>query len=88
MEQKRYTLTLNDFSKLHLVGVREVSGFDEALIELSMGEFNLLIGGQNLKIECFSQESGELSITGTVDSILRETETPKKSFSLFSGLFR
>ena len=88
MEQTRYSLTLNDFSRLHLSGVCEVSGFDESLIELSMGEFNLLIGGQGLKIECFSQESGELSIIGTIDSVLREIDVPKKSSSLFSHLFR
>lgn len=87
MDQITHLLKAEDFRRLELSGVTEVTGFDTTLIELSLESFTLFIGGQELKIEAFSRESKQIAITGNIDSILRENTPAKKARSFFSRLF-
>ncbi len=87
MEHTSKSLKLDNFSHLLLSGAEEVTGFDEQLIELSLGDETLLIGGQNLKIESFSREKREITITGMIDSVMKDTPRPQKRAKGFFSRF-
>ncbi len=86
MEENKHQLRLSNFSDLELSGVKEVMGFDEEQIELSLSSGILFLGGKNLKIEAFSRETGLITVTGTIDSIVRENKSAKQRPRLFSRL--
>lgn len=87
MEACIHRLMMSDFNNLELCGVDEVLSFDDKQIELRLKEGSLFIGGQGLKITAFSQDTSTVSITGQIDSILRENGVaePKGLFSRFFG---
>lgn len=87
MEANNCNLKVSGFASLELTGVYEVTGFDEKQIELSMGNYNLCVGGENLKIESFSRESKTIHINGEIDSVIRESEAHAKPNSFFSRFF-
>lgn len=87
MEQVDYVLKLINFTSLELTGVREVTAFDDAEITLSLKDSSLLISGQNLKIELFSRESGNICINGSITTIFRDKREPKQEKSLLTRLF-
>ena len=84
MEQNKHQLRLSDFSDLELSGVKEVLGFDEEQIELALPDGILYLTGKHLKIESFSRDSGLISVTGTIDSIVRENKGAKRERRFFS----
>ena len=79
-------LTLDGREKLTLSGVDHVERFDENEIVLhtSMGE--LIVTGENLHIDRLSLDGGDMSVSGTVASLIYE-ETDSRSGGFFSRLF-
>ena len=79
-------LTLDGREKLTLSGVDHVERFDENEIVLhtSMGE--LTVTGENLHIDRLSLDSWDMSVSGTVASLIYE-ETDSRSGGFFSRLF-
>ena len=79
-------LTLDGREKLTLSGVDHVERFDENEIVLhtSMGE--LTVTGENLHIDRLSLDGGDMSVSGTVTSLIYE-ETDSRSGGFFSRLF-
>ena len=79
-------LTLDGREKLTLSGVDHVERFDENEIVLhtSMGE--LTVTGENLHIDRLSLDGGDMSVSGTVASLVYE-EPDSRSGGFFSRLF-
>ena len=79
-------LTLDGREKLTLSGVDHVERFDENEIVLhtSMGE--LTVTGETLHIDRLSLDGGDMSVSGTVASLVYE-ETDSRSGGFFSRLF-
>ncbi len=79
-----HNIFLYDRSKMELTGILDVESFtDNNIIALSsMG--NISIDGTELKIECFSTESGKLVVNGKIDGAYYFGKTSKKR-SLFSS---
>ncbi|MBR5114615.1 MAG: sporulation protein [Oscillospiraceae bacterium] len=65
-------LTLAARSKLTVSGVKDVTGFDDASVELDTTVGVLIIRGRELKIQRLSIDGGDLIVTGTVDSLVYE----------------
>lgn len=65
-----HTLRLeDDRKKLFATGVSDVEGFDEETVTLMLSERKMIIRGKALRVLDFSQESGELTLTGEVESV-------------------
>lgn len=90
MEQARsikQQINLSDFSELELSGAKDVLGFDEGQIEISLSDSLLFIGGKNLKIKSFSRETGIISVSGSIESIVREIKGQKTARGFLSRFF-
>lgn len=76
-----HALSLNDRSMLTLSGIKEVIGFDEQTISVFTQVGQLVIEGQSLHIDKLNVESGDLIVTGDINSLsYRDGVNEKKGF--------
>lgn len=85
--RKQHGIILEDRKTLTLTGVKDVAGFDEQKIVLMTELGELTIKGNALHINDFSHESGELSLDGSVDSLVY-TEDKRQEGGFFSRLLK
>ncbi len=78
---------LKDRKSLMLTGVREVIAFDEKAVELITRMGGLSIRGENIKIQSFNTESGDMEITGKFAAMMYINDSAKRD-GFFSKLFR
>ena len=78
---------LKDRKNLVLTGVREVIGFDEKAVEIITVLGGLSIRGENIKIQSFNTESGDMEITGRFAAMMYVNDSAKRD-SFFAKLFR
>lgn len=89
MEDIKSNLLLENRKKLTLSGVVEVMNFDEEKIELTTKLGNLIIKGEDLKMNKLDVENGDVIITGSIASMAYSGKNIKKSNeSLLSKLFK
>ena len=73
-------------ARADLTGIGEVIEFSDTNITVSCNSGNISIDGSSLRISSFDSESGRLSITGEIDSIIyfgeaaREKKTKRRLF--------
>jgi sporulation protein YabP len=67
---KPHSITLKERKSMTVTGVTEIIKFDENCVSLDISDFQLNVEGQELKIEAFSTEQGDVCITGHIDSII------------------
>lgn len=82
-----HRLTLEGRNKLSVTGVTDVESFDEAAAILETSRGTLILRGRDLHVEQLNLGSGEVKITGEVDSMVYE-ESAKTQGSFLSRLFR
>ncbi len=82
----RHNIMLENRKSMLITGVKEVVGFNDEEAELVTAMGNLSIRGSNLKMGGFSNEKGELSLSGLVIAAVYTTDSKKTGF--FSKLFR
>ncbi len=83
----KHNLILENRSVLNMTGIIEVSGFNEEKITLMTQTGELTIGGYELHINGFSQDTGDLSMSGDICSLVYTAEK-KPEGGFFSRLFR
>lgn len=82
-----HRLTLEGRNKLSVTGVTDVESFDETAAVLETSQGTLILRGQDLHVEQLNLGSGEVKITGEVDSMIYE-ESAKTQGSFLARLFR
>ena len=80
-------IILKDRKKLILTGVRDVVAFDDKDVELITVLGGLSIRGENIKIQSFNTESGDMEIAGRFGAMLYTNDSSKRE-GFFSKLFR
>ena len=80
-----HKIALDGRSKLSISGVTDVESFDETLVVLHTSQGILVIRGVGLHMQMLSLEGGQVTVTGTVDSMIYEEESRKGGF--FSRLW-
>ncbi len=78
-----HRLILENRERLTISGVEEVESFDENTILLSTVQGGLEVQGEGLHIEKLSLDGGDLSVEGTVWSLIYEPQGKEKG-----GFFR
>ena len=81
-----HRLVLEGRSKLTLSGVTEVESFDENTVVLYTTRGTLVIHGRQLHLSMLSLDGGQVSVDGTVDSMVYEDEQPTGG-GFFARLF-
>lgn len=85
-EKQSHVVTIENRTDMTLTGVSEVVNFSETAVELitSMGGLN--IKGKSLNISRLNTDTGELSVSGDIYSVMYTNI--KKKAPLFEGLFK
>ena len=83
---KPHCLTLDRRAALSLSGVEDVGSFDEQAVQLVTSGGRLTVRGSGLYMEKMSLETGEVTLSGRVDSLDYEDAPEQRGF--FARLFR
>ncbi len=87
MENEKTELTLVNRIKLNVNGVKKIKSSEPEQIVLILTNCSMVIAGVNLFVMTASIQSGEVEITGMINSIKYTGTNEKKKFS-FKNLFR
>lgn len=87
-ETTNHNLILENRKKLTVSDVKDVDRFDEHVVILFTQMGMLEIKGDDLHINKFNTETGELVLEGTVDSILYSAQEKRTPGSFVSKLFK
>ena len=85
-----HKLVLDSRKKLTVTNVTEVLGFDDTIVNLSVGEMMLTVTGKNLTITKLSvagkeNGDGEVIVEGQIDALVYSDKSrTKKGFRFFS----
>ena len=83
-ENLNHDLILRSRKRMEMSGISEVSSFDEREIIAQASNTGISIDGENLKIEKFDADNGELIISGLISGIFYYSkELKKKRMGLF-----
>ena len=82
----KHSLILEDRSTMTLSGVKEVCSFSDTSVSLKTSRGALLVQGKSLNIGRLNTDTGELFITGEINSIKYSKD--KSSGGFFEGLFK
>lgn len=79
-------MTLQDRSRMSLSGVNDVVNFDDSQVILTTEMGTLIIKGSQMHVDQLNLESGDLSLTGHIDSM--EYDDVVRGGSFLGRLFR
>jgi sporulation protein YabP len=85
-ERMPHCVIIEDRSKMKLSGVLEVESFDEETVHLQTECGALVIQGTNMHIEGLQLETGDLVLTGKLNSFTYSDRSSNRSF--LGKLFR
>ena len=74
--------------RLEMTGILDVSSFDEDEIVVQAELFGVSIEGENLKIEKFNSENGELVLNGSINGLFYYSKKPEKKKKSIMGIFK
>ena len=66
---KKHTLMLDNRRRLVLTGAVEVNGFNEETVSVKTTAGTLIIKGNGLHIDKLNLETGDVTVSGTVNSM-------------------
>ena len=76
--EKQHNIVLENRKKLVMSGVLEVESFEDDVVELKTSKGDLTIRGENLKMESFISETGDLVVNGNIYAFVYLNDTSKK----------
>ena len=82
-----HSLVLEGRERLMVSGVTDVESFDEAQVVMGTCRGGLTIRGQGLHMERLSVDTGDVAVTGLIDSMEYDDAASDKG-GFFSRLFR
>ena len=78
-EDLKHDVLIKSRQRMEMTGISDVSSFDEEEIVVQTAETGMSIEGENLKIEKFNSENGELVLNGSINGMFYYSKkTPKK----------
>lgn len=88
LDNTRHEVKIIDRGLIYLTGVDKIISFDseEFLLESIMGI--ILLKGQNLEIVKLDTHSGNVSIKGTINSMVYDDGKKKETESILGKLFK
>ena len=83
----RSDIFIENRESIRITGVTDVDSFDDDTVRVKTQKGDILIGGEQLKINKLDIESAELSIEGIINSIIYEESAAKPAGGSFFGKF-
>lgn len=87
-EDLKHDVVLKSRKMLEMNGVLDVTSFDEHEIVILTGTSGASIDGENMKIEKFNAQNGELIVTGKINGIFYYNKDPQKKKRGLASLFK
>ncbi len=84
--RKSHNMIVEDRKKFTLTGVMDVLSFDEETIMLETSMGRLAIKGEDLHLDQFDTDKGDISGSGTICALIYTTNQTNNGF--FSRLFK
>ena len=88
MDDIKHDVIIRSRKRMEMSGISDVSSFDENEIIVQTGNSGVSIEGENLKIERFDAENGELVINGTINGLFYYVTKAHKAKKSLSSLFK
>ena len=88
MEAISHDVTITSRKKLVMSGIKDVSSFDEMQIIARSNDADISIEGENLKIEKFDSEGGDLIVNGKINGINYYNVTNSKKKKSIMNIFK
>ena len=85
-EEIKHDVLIKSRKRMEMTGISDVSSFDEAEIIVQTQSSDVSIEGENLKIERFNSENGELVLNGLITGMFyynKKAEKRKKNIGSF-----
>ena len=82
----KHDVFIKSRQRMEMTGISDVTSFDEEEIVVQTGNSGVSIEGENLKIEKFNSENGELVLKGLINGLFyysKKQEKRKKSITNF-----
>ena len=76
--ERPHALHLEGRKTLSVSGVEDVESFDEREIVMRCGGALLVVGGEELSVGKLSVESGDVTVSGRISSLVYEEAAPKR----------
>ncbi len=86
MESEKGFVQLENRKILKLTGIREVMSFQESQAEFASTLGILQVTGENMHMEKLDLETGEVVLSGRIDSLYYPEDTPKGKKGFLSRL--
>ena len=87
-DEIKHDVFIKSRKQLEMSGVVDVSSFDEHEILIQTGASSASIEGEELKIERFNAQSGELIVNGKINGIYYFNKEPIKKKKGFANIFK
>lgn len=82
-----HSLIMEDRKRLSFSGVKDILGFDEEAVSIITVMGKAVIRGENLRIESFTNESGDLIVEGKLHALVYLNESSQKG-TILGRLFK
>ena len=87
-DEIKHDVLIKSRQRMEMTGISDVSSFDEAEIIVQTGNTGVSIEGENLKIERFNSENGELILNGSISGLFYYTKKVAKQKKSFMDIFK
>ncbi|MBE6674768.1 MAG: hypothetical protein E7596_06645 [Ruminococcaceae bacterium] len=87
-EDLKHDVLIKSRQRMEMTGISDVSSFDEAEIIVQTGSSGVSIEGENLKIEKFNSENGELVLNGSINGMFYYSKKSSKKKKTFTDIFK
>lgn len=87
-EEIKHDVLIKSRQRMEMTGICDVSSFDEAEVIVQTGETGVSIEGENLKIEKFNSENGELILNGSINGLFYYAKKQGKKKKSFIDIFK
>lgn len=84
----KHNVFIKSRQRMEMTGVSDVTSFDEDEIVVQTGESGVSIEGENLKIEKFNSENGELILNGIINGLFYYSKKPEKRKKSIINMFK
>lgn len=76
--EAQHNITMEGRKRICVSGVADVGSFNEEEVVMSGSSWTLYVRGEGMHMERLSVDSGDVVITGRIDSLAYEDEAPVK----------
>lgn len=87
-DELKQDVIIKSRKQIEMTGVLDVNSFDEHEVVVQTSSACASIDGENLKIDRFNSQNGELIINGTINGIYYYNKEPGKKKKGIGNLFK